>query len=140
MLRYNGEDSFRYFSRHRVQRIYGDMEKWNPRKCVITELLNLYFERKISFMLTFNIFNLCYSEMQPKEEYLRGLALVIYNTSKARKEVVSCPETDLPNNIHDRLKELFQIKAKWTPEEITPYIMYVESRKILLALSSSSPM
>ncbi|XP_032686547.1 sister chromatid cohesion protein DCC1 isoform X2 [Odontomachus brunneus] len=62
-------------------------------------------------------------KMQPKEEYLCGLALVIYNTSKMQKEVVSCPETDLPNNIHDRLNELFKIKAKWTPEEITPYIM-----------------
>lgn len=63
--------------------------------------------------------------MQPKEEYLRGLALVTYNASKMQKEIVACPETDLPNNIHDRLNELFQIKAKWTPEEITPYIMYV---------------
>ncbi|XP_014476586.1 PREDICTED: sister chromatid cohesion protein DCC1 [Dinoponera quadriceps] len=61
-------------------------------------------------------------KMQPKEEYLRGLALITYNAIKTQKEVVSCLETDLPNNIHDRFKELFQIKAKWTPEEITPYI------------------
>lgn len=61
--------------------------------------------------------------MHPKKEYLCGLALITYNTSKLQKEVVSCPEADLPNDIRDRLKELFQIKAKWTAEEITPYIM-----------------
>lgn len=60
--------------------------------------------------------------MQPKTEYLCGSALVTYNTSKMQKEIVSCPEADLPNNIHNRLNELFQIKAKWTVEEITPYI------------------
>ncbi|XP_011647331.1 sister chromatid cohesion protein DCC1 [Pogonomyrmex barbatus] len=63
-------------------------------------------------------------KMHPKIEYLCGLALVIYNTSKMQKEIVSCPETDLPNNIHDRLNELFKIKAKWTAEEITPYIKH----------------
>lgn len=61
--------------------------------------------------------------MYPKEEYLCGSALVMYSTSKNQREIVSCPEADLPNNIHDRLNELFQIKAKWTVEEITPYIM-----------------
>jgi len=61
--------------------------------------------------------------MHPRLEYLRGSALVTYNTSKMQKEIVSCPEADLPNNIHDRFNELFQIKAKWTVEEITPYIM-----------------
>lgn len=61
--------------------------------------------------------------MQLKEEYLCGAALVTYNASKMQKEVVSCPEADLSNNIHKRLDELFQIKAKWTAEEITPYIM-----------------
>ena len=63
------------------------------------------------------------SEMQPRERYLHGSALIMYNISKLQKEVISCPEADLPNNIHDRLNELFEIKAKWTVEEITPYIM-----------------
>lgn len=61
--------------------------------------------------------------MQPKEEYLRGSALIIHNASKIQKEVISCPEVDLPSNISDRLDELFKIKLKWTVEEITPYIM-----------------
>lgn len=61
--------------------------------------------------------------MQPKDDYLCGSALVIYNASKMQKEVVSCPEADLPNNIHDRFNQLFQIKDKWTTEEITPYIV-----------------
>ncbi|XP_011144860.1 sister chromatid cohesion protein DCC1 isoform X2 [Harpegnathos saltator] len=69
-------------------------------------------------------------KMQPREEYLCGLAFVTYNASKIQKEVVSCPETDLSNNIHDRLNELFQIKAKWTPEEITPYIIRFTSGKM----------
>ncbi|XP_011690982.1 PREDICTED: sister chromatid cohesion protein DCC1 [Wasmannia auropunctata] len=72
------------------------------------------------FMETWNIGTP--EKMQPKEKYLCGSALVIYNTSKMQKEIVACPEADLPNNIHDRLNELFEIKAKWTVEEITPYI------------------
>ncbi|XP_018314425.1 sister chromatid cohesion protein DCC1 isoform X2 [Mycetomoellerius zeteki] len=73
------------------------------------------------FMKTWNIGTP--EKMQPREEYLRGSALIMYNTSKVQKEVISCPEADLPNNIHDRLNELFEIKAKWTIEEITPYII-----------------
>lgn len=62
-------------------------------------------------------------KMQLKEEYLCGSALVTYNASKMQKEIISCPEEDLPNNIYNRLNELFRIKAKWTTEEITPYII-----------------
>ncbi|XP_018049761.1 PREDICTED: sister chromatid cohesion protein DCC1 isoform X2 [Atta colombica] len=73
------------------------------------------------FMKTWNIGTP--EKMQPRERYLHGSALIMYNTSKLQKEVISCPEADLPNNIHDRLNELFEIKAKWTVEEITPYII-----------------
>ncbi|EZA51097.1 Sister chromatid cohesion protein DCC1 [Ooceraea biroi] len=99
--------------------------KYNEEKCcaMIAKILlaaSPTTEYK-EFMETWNIGTP--EKMQPKEEYLCGLALVTYNASKMQKEVISCPEVDLPNNIHDRLNELFQIKAKWTAEEITPYIV-----------------
>lgn len=89
-------------------------------------------KKSIFFLLYMSFLIYALLELQPKEIYLRGLALVTYNSSKMRREIVSCPETDLPNNIYDRLNELFKIKAKWTPEEITPYIMYVKNDKLFL--------
>lgn len=61
----------------------------------------------------------------PKEEYLRGLAIIIYNKSIMQKEVIYFPEEILPKNINDRLREIFKVKEKWTLEEITPYILLV---------------
>ncbi|XP_018403671.1 PREDICTED: sister chromatid cohesion protein DCC1 isoform X2 [Cyphomyrmex costatus] len=99
--------------------------KFDEQKCcaVIAKILlaaSPVTEYK-EFMETWNIGTP--EKMQPKQEYLRGLALIMYNTAKVQKEVISCPEADLSNNIHDRLNELFEIKAKWTVEEITPYII-----------------
>ncbi|EGI67693.1 PREDICTED: sister chromatid cohesion protein DCC1 isoform X1 [Acromyrmex echinatior] len=99
--------------------------RFNEEKCctVIAKVLlatSPVTEYK-EFMKTWNIGTP--EKMQPREEYLHGSALIMYNTSKVQKEVISCPEADLPNNIHDRLNELFEIKAKWTVEEITPYII-----------------
>ncbi|XP_029166052.1 sister chromatid cohesion protein DCC1 [Nylanderia fulva] len=99
--------------------------KYDERKCcaMIAKILlaaSPVTEYK-EFMETWNIGTP--EKMNPKEEYLCGSALVTYNASKMQREIVSCPEADLPNNIHDRLNELFQIKAKWTVEEITPYII-----------------
>lgn len=61
--------------------------------------------------------------MKPKEEYLSGIALIIWNSSTLKKEVVSFQETDLSRNIYDRFNELFKAKDKWTVEEITPYVL-----------------
>ncbi|XP_047347986.1 sister chromatid cohesion protein DCC1 [Vespa velutina] len=66
----------------------------------------------------------------PKEEYLRGIAIIIYNKSIMQKEVISFPEETLPKNINDRLKEIFKVKEKWTLEEITPYILKFETNKL----------
>ncbi|XP_029673168.1 sister chromatid cohesion protein DCC1 isoform X2 [Formica exsecta] len=99
--------------------------KYDERKCCATIAKILLAASPVTeykeFMETWNIGTP--EKMYPKEEYLCGSALVMYSTSKNQREIVSCPEADLPNNIHDRLNELFQIKAKWTVEEITPYII-----------------
>ncbi|XP_072756652.1 sister chromatid cohesion protein DCC1 isoform X2 [Anoplolepis gracilipes] len=99
--------------------------KYDERKCCVTIAKILLAASPVTeykeFMETWNIGTP--EKMRPKEEYLCGSALVTYNASKMQREVVSCPEADLPNNIHDRLNELFQIKVKWTVEEITPYII-----------------
>ncbi|XP_020291297.1 sister chromatid cohesion protein DCC1 [Pseudomyrmex gracilis] len=99
--------------------------KYDERKCctMIAKILLAASPRTDyrEFMESWKIG--CPEKMEPREEYLCGLALVIYNSSRMRKEIVSCPEDDLPNNIHDRLNELFRYKDKWTVEEITPYIV-----------------
>lgn len=66
----------------------------------------------------------------PKEEYLRGIAIIIYNKSIMQKEVISFPEETLPKNINDRLKEIFKVREKWTLEEITPYISKFETNRM----------
>lgn len=60
--------------------------------------------------------------MPPKEEYLYGAAIVVWNSQSMKKEVILYPESNLPDNIHKRLNELFRVKEKWTVPEITPYI------------------
>ncbi|CAL1677615.1 unnamed protein product [Lasius platythorax] len=99
--------------------------KYDERKCCAMIAKVLLAASPVTeykeFMETWNIGTP--EKMHPKEEYLCGSALVTYSASRMQREIVSCPEADLPNNIHDRLNELFQIKAKWTVEEITPYII-----------------
>ncbi|XP_011496455.1 PREDICTED: sister chromatid cohesion protein DCC1 [Ceratosolen solmsi marchali] len=67
--------------------------------------------------------------IQPKEEYLHGIAIVIWNSQTIRKEVVLYPESNLPENINKRLHDLFKVKEKWTIQEITPYISKYVTRK-----------
>ncbi|KOC69042.1 Sister chromatid cohesion protein DCC1, partial [Habropoda laboriosa] len=69
-------------------------------------------------------------EMKPKEEYLRGIALVTWNNSFLKKEVVSFPEIDLPKNINQRFNYLFKAKDKWTVQEISPYILKLATNKM----------
>lgn len=64
-----------------------------------------------------------HTEMKPKEEYLRGIALITWNSYAMKKEVVAFPETDLPKDTEERFNALFKAKDKWTVEEITPYIL-----------------
>ncbi|KAK2577012.1 hypothetical protein KPH14_011974 [Odynerus spinipes] len=69
-------------------------------------------------------------KITPKEEYLRGIALVIYNKNNMQREVVSFPEENLPKNLHDRLTEIFKAKEKWTFEDITPYVLCFTTSKL----------
>lgn len=69
-------------------------------------------------------------KIKPREEYLRGIALIKWNSSTMERRVVSFLETDLPRNINDRFNALFKEKDKWTAEEITPYIINLTTNKI----------
>ncbi|CAK9830357.1 Sister chromatid cohesion protein DCC1 [Anthophora retusa] len=69
-------------------------------------------------------------KMKPKEEYLRGIALVTWNNSTVKKEVVVFPEIDLPKNINERFNHLFKTKDKWTVQEISPYISKLATNKM----------
>ncbi|XP_003708453.1 sister chromatid cohesion protein DCC1 isoform X1 [Megachile rotundata] len=69
-------------------------------------------------------------KMKPKDEYLRGIALIIWNSLTMKKEVIAFPETDLPKNTDERFNALFKAKDKWTVEEITPYILCLATSKI----------
>ncbi|XP_015112003.1 sister chromatid cohesion protein DCC1 [Diachasma alloeum] len=60
--------------------------------------------------------------LRPKEKYLNGLAVVEYNKEKGKKEVVAFPESSLSEDIQERFRQLFQVKNKWTVDEIAPYI------------------
>ncbi|CAK9821068.1 Sister chromatid cohesion protein DCC1 [Anthophora plagiata] len=69
-------------------------------------------------------------KMNPKEEYLRGIALVIWNNSTVKNEVIAFPEIDLPKNINERFNLLFKAKDKWTVQEISPYISKLATNKM----------
>ncbi|XP_046740184.1 sister chromatid cohesion protein DCC1 [Diprion similis] len=67
--------------------------------------------------------------MEPKDSWLGGIALIVFNTRKNVKEIVSYPAVDLPDGINQRFEELFKTKEKWTIEEITPYIIDLTTNK-----------
>ncbi|XP_076655799.1 sister chromatid cohesion protein DCC1 [Halictus rubicundus] len=69
-------------------------------------------------------------KMEPKEEYLSGVALVMVNGFTLKKEVVSFLDADLSNNINERFNELFKMKDKWTMQEIAPYVSKFTTDKI----------
>lgn len=83
-------------------------------------IINIY----IKYAYIIILYYIClYIEIEPKEEYLKGIALIKWNNSTMTREVVSFPETNLPIDINERFNELFKAKNKWTVQEITPYIM-----------------
>nr|CAG4641035.1 EOG090X09TV [Eulimnadia texana] len=55
-----------------------------------------------------------------RPEILRGMALV--DETERPVKIVHLPEHSLPEDINDRLQVLFRKKAKWTLDEMTPYI------------------
>lgn len=58
--------------------------------------------------------------MRPKEEMLYGIAIIDRNANP--NVIRSYSEDSLPDNILERLQQLFQVKEKWSVPEITPYI------------------
>ncbi|XP_043802214.1 sister chromatid cohesion protein DCC1 [Apis laboriosa] len=69
-------------------------------------------------------------KIEPKEEYLKGIALIKWNNSTMTREVVSFTEANLPIDINERFNELFKAKNKWTVQEITPYIINLTTNKM----------
>lgn len=61
-------------------------------------------------------------DMNPRPEYLHGVAIVVSNPQTMKREVMAFPETNLSENIEERFNELFRAKSKWTLEEISPYL------------------
>jgi sister chromatid cohesion protein DCC1 len=58
--------------------------------------------------------------MRTSEKYLEGIALMDKNS---KPEVIwYFSETDLPEDITERIRILFKTREKWTLDEITPYV------------------
>jgi Uncharacterized conserved protein (DUF2036). len=58
--------------------------------------------------------------MQTSEKYLEGMALMDRNS---RPEVIwYFSEIDLPEDVNERIRILFQTREKWTVDEIRPYV------------------
>ncbi|XP_018578659.1 sister chromatid cohesion protein DCC1 [Anoplophora glabripennis] len=66
--------------------------------------------------------------MVPDEEMLYGIAII---DRKAIPNVIwAFEESNLPENINERFKTLFEMKEKWTVAEISPYIQSLATEKI----------
>lgn len=66
--------------------------------------------------------------METKVEYLDGIALM---QKDSKPEVIwHFPEADLPEDINERFRVLFQTRERWTLNEIYPYIERVATEKM----------
>ncbi|CAH2057124.1 unnamed protein product, partial [Iphiclides podalirius] len=66
--------------------------------------------------------------MTTNETLLSGIALV--DKSSTPQVVWGFSESDLPDDINERFKILFQTKPKWTVDEISPYIESYATEKL----------
>ncbi|CAG9792993.1 unnamed protein product [Diatraea saccharalis] len=66
--------------------------------------------------------------MVPNESLLSGVALI--DKSNTPNVIWALAESDLPEDINERFKVLFQRKAKWTVQEISPYIQCYATEKL----------
>lgn len=64
--------------------------------------------------------NLLVTGLQTDLKQLAGMALVELNTKP--QAIWYYSEHDLPEDIQERINTLFQVREKWTFEEIHPYI------------------
>ncbi|XP_021914088.1 sister chromatid cohesion protein DCC1 isoform X2 [Zootermopsis nevadensis] len=66
--------------------------------------------------------------MQTSEKYLEGMALMDKNS---KPEVIwYFSEADLPEDINERIRILFQTREKWTLDEIRPYVQRLATEKV----------
>ncbi|XP_043529668.1 sister chromatid cohesion protein DCC1 isoform X2 [Frieseomelitta varia] len=105
--------------------------RYNEEKCCKTLAKVLFVASPITeykqFMKSWNIGTP--EKIEPKEEYLYGIALIRWN-NLMEKVIVSFPETDLPIDVDERFNKLFKAKKKWTVQEITPYIINLTTNKM----------
>lgn len=66
--------------------------------------------------------------MTTDESLLAGYAIIDRNSSP--NLIWGFTETDLPDEINERFKVLFQTKAKWTVNEISPYVQCYATEKL----------
>lgn len=66
--------------------------------------------------------------MQMKETYLYGIGVI--DKDSAMPSISALFEENLPVNLLDRLKRLFQTKVRWTMPEITPYLEVFTTPKL----------
>ncbi|CAG5055274.1 unnamed protein product [Parnassius apollo] len=66
--------------------------------------------------------------MTTDESLLSGIAIV--DKSSTPQVVWGFSESDLPDDINERFKILFRTKAKWTVDEISPYIESYATEKL----------
>lgn len=64
----------------------------------------------------------CPEQFDLKEEYLHGIGIVINDQNTMKKTIIYFPETNLSEDLNKRLVQLFNVKKKWTFDEIFPYI------------------
>ncbi|XP_063833499.1 sister chromatid cohesion protein DCC1 [Ostrinia nubilalis] len=66
--------------------------------------------------------------MVTDESLLSGIALI--DKTSTPKVIWGFAESDLPEDINERFKILFQTKTKWTVDEISPYIQCYATEKL----------
>lgn len=103
-----------------------DCLKWDDVK--VSQIFALYL---LSELKAFdrNDFFVAWQESMPVgvtvcKEYLSGIALVDNDSTPSL--VKYFPEFQLPADINRRLDTLFLTRAKWTLQDITPYIQYAQ--------------
>lgn len=60
--------------------------------------------------------------MKTNENQLQGIGFC--DMKCIPPSMIYFPETELPEDISERLKIIFQVREKWTLEQITPYLRY----------------
>nr|CAG4638594.1 EOG090X09TV [Cyclestheria hislopi] len=95
---------------------------WNQMK--VSRLFAVYLLRELK-EIRLNDFMVSWQQSVPEgiktcEEQLKGIAII--NMESTPSVVKYYPEFILPEDVNERLQELFHTRSKWTLPDITPYI------------------